>query len=154
MFEHLLVPLDGSEHAEKALPAAMELSRRFGSKLTLVRVVAPAKGMLSLHRGYAASFTHIVELARMLRQEAEDYLKHQQDSLQEQGFVVDLCFVEDVHVANAILYAAAEMGADTIVISTHGRDSTGAWLLGSVCSRVLQHAPVPVLLIRSIPPEG
>lgn len=71
MCSHLMVPRDGSHVAEKALPAALELAERFGSKVTLMRVVASAKSMLALQRGYAAAFGQLAELASLVRQELE-----------------------------------------------------------------------------------
>lgn len=62
MFKHLLVPLDGSEYAEEALTAARELSTRFDSDITLLCVVIPVDTLLSMQRGYAASFPEIAAL--------------------------------------------------------------------------------------------
>jgi nucleotide-binding universal stress UspA family protein len=78
MFRHLLVPLDGSHFAQKALPAALELAERFGSKVTVMRVVAPAKSMLALQRGYAAAFGQLAELAsqRPARTRAGSVARH------------------------------------------------------------------------------
>jgi nucleotide-binding universal stress UspA family protein len=154
MFHHLLVPLDGSHFAEKALPAALELAEHFGSKVTVMRVVAPAKSMLALQRGYAAAFGQLAELASLVRQEAEDYLRGVQQSLREQGYDAEVWMVEDVHVASAILAAVEQLQADTIVISTHGREGVRSWMLGSITNRVLQNASVPVLLIRSLEPDA
>lgn len=149
MFKHLLVPLDGSEHAEVALPAAWEVASRFGSKITVLRVVVPAEAALSLQRGYAASFVEISQFAQHLRDEATDYLTNLRESVQERHPHCDIAVVENANVAEAILDAAERVGADTIVISTHGRGGFRRWFLGSVTERVLRQADIPVLLIRA-----
>lgn len=149
MFKHILVPLDGSVQAEVALPAALELASRLGSELTLVRVVVPAEAALSLQRGYAASFVQISKFAQYLREQAAAYLAERCESTREQGVDSKAKVVEAENVAEAILNTAKKVGADAIVISTHGRGGFRRWLLGSVTERVLRQATIPVLLIRA-----
>lgn len=149
MFRHILVPLDGSEHAEKALTAARELASRFHSEVTLLRVVIPVDALLSRQRGYAAAYVEFTALAHELSEAAKVYLQDLQSSLARQGFDVDVKVVEDAQVAEAILRVVQKLDADAIVMSTHGRGGVRRWVLGSVADRVLRQATVPVVLIRA-----
>lgn len=56
-------------------------------------------------------------------------------------------------VADAILTAAVDLGADAIVLGTHGRTGLSHLLLGSVAERVVRHAAVPVVTVRSPAPD-
>ena len=152
MFKHILVPLDGSEHAEEALATARELASRFDSDVTLLRVVIPADGLLSM-RGYAASFVEFTALSQHFRDAAKAYLLNVRTAMEQQGLHVNIRVVEDTQVSETILRAVQKLGADTIVMTTHGHGGFRRWLLGSVAQRVVHQATVPVVLIRG-PHDG
>lgn len=149
MFRHLLIPLDGSEHAEQALPAALELASRFNSEITLLRVVIAVDVVLSRQRGYAAAFREFTALAQELREAAERYLQNVGASIQKEGMAAGIQVVESEHVAETILKVSEKVGADTIVIGSHGHGGVRQWVLGSVADRVLHRSALPVVLIRS-----
>ena len=146
MFQHILIPLDGSPLAETALKSALTLAGKFSSELTLLRVVAqpylPTDGL-------SASYAELIAgLREQALADARAYLVAQQGSLQQQGFRVHALVSELEPVAEAILNTAESVKADAIVMSTHGRGGLARWVYGSVADRVLRHAHVPVLLIR------
>ncbi len=148
MFSHILLPLDGSHLAEAALPAAMELAGKFGSKLTLVRVLQPAHLVMTVANGsvYAQLLT---EMRKQSEEDANSYLRSHQGSLRQQGYDVQTKITEGENVADALLHAAATLGVDTIVMSTHGRGGVSRWVFGSVADKILRQAEMPVLLIRA-----
>jgi nucleotide-binding universal stress UspA family protein len=148
MFKHLLVPLDGSFLAEAALPAAHEIARRFGSEITLFRVVQQPHLMMSPDNGSVYG-TLIAELHQQARMEAQEYLARHQKKLKRQELVVHTHIVETEVVAEAILEAADELGIDGIVMSTHGRGGIRRWVFGSVADKVLRQSTLPVILIRA-----
>ena len=146
MFKHLLIPLDGSELAEQALAAATELARQFNSQITLLRVAdAPYLLTQATNRSFAELITSLREAER---QEAITYLRQCQETLQQEGFNVQYAVAEGEPVAEQILQRVKPLGADTIVMSTHGWGGLRRWVYGSVADRVLRHATVPVLLVR------
>lgn len=148
MFQHLLVPLDGSHLAEVAIPAALEIARRFDSQITLVRVVRPPQILLATTEG--AVFTELLnDLRQQETQEATTYLKSLQGSLRQQGYVVHTHLIEGEPVADLILEVANGLDVDGIVMSTHGRSGLSRWVFGSVAEKVLRGAAVPVVLIRA-----
>lgn len=147
MFKHLLVPLDGSQLAEVALPAACELADHFRSKITLLRVTRTP---------YIASGLDGITYAEMvinLRQQEYDeglaYLKMKQRALRQQGYLVEQVVRQGEQIAEVILATVQEVEADTVVMSTHGRGGVSRWVFGSVADRVLRQSEVPVVLIRA-----
>ena len=149
MFKHILVPLDGSGFAEAALPYALELAAQFDSDITLLRVVMPPRAGEGALSPESANF--MIRVRDDLYKEAIDYLQLHKGSLRQQNFRVHYQVAESEDIAVEILSAVKGAGADTVVMSTHGRGGLGRWLFGSVATRVLQSAHVPVLLIR---PDG
>jgi nucleotide-binding universal stress UspA family protein len=147
----ILVPLDGSDLAEQALPLAQELARRAGAALHLIRSVTwPWEGSAAIA---ALDATRGADLIEREEAAARAYLAAVSAGVARQGVAVttSLCFGS---AGEAILANAAAGQADLIVMSTHGRGGLGRWALGSVADRVLHGASVPVLLVRSGLPAG
>lgn len=85
MFTHLLVPLDGSELAEIALPMARAVAERFGSRITLIRAVH-----LPPYIGDGLDFTDLyTNLDQSMQQEAREYLDEKQRVLKAAGIDTD-----------------------------------------------------------------
>lgn len=144
MFTHLLVPLDGSELAEIALPMAKAIALRFDSEITLLRAVH-----LPHYIGDGLDFTEVyTNLGENMQVEATAYLEAKQKMLREAGFNVNGRIIVGEPPADAILIAANELGVDTIVMSTHGRGGVMRWVFGSVADKVLRQASIPILLAR------
>lgn len=157
MFGHILVPLDGSELAEKALDYARQIVRPDG-KLTLLSVVRlPDTAFLSPYGGIETPYRPLQEGM------AGDYMAHQGLMLEEaQQYLNQLAITmsggEQLHVeciarvgdpADVISVVAREYGVEAIVMSTHGRSGLTRWLFGSVTMRVLEVACCPVLVVPS-----
>jgi nucleotide-binding universal stress UspA family protein len=145
MFKHLMVPLDGSDLAESALPMVQTIAERFASEITLFRAV-----QIPLLIGDSYDFAELhTTFSHEMQQEAEVYLMAKQEALQGAGFTVNCRIVTGESAADAILIAADELAVDTIVMSTHGRGGLARWVFGSVADKVLRHARVPILLARA-----
>lgn len=150
MFQHILVPLDGSPLSEKAIPSAAGIAEKFGARLTLFRAaVLPEHlmvGPLPLSpRLYSDVQTSVSEGIRTYLDDLRAGLSTpvNVETAQREG-----------EAAQQILHYAETEGVDLIVISTHGRSGFQRWLFGSVAERVLRHAPCPVLSIRpALTPE-
>lgn len=141
MFNHLLVPLDGSELAEAVLPMALAIAERFDSKITLLRVVNSPY--------YASAGLEYAGFNATLLQEGVAYLEAQQKKLQEAGFNAQVRLMEGDFIADTILDVADSLEVDAIAMSTHGRSGVRRWVFGSVADKVLQHARIPILLVRA-----
>ncbi len=153
MFQHLLIPLDGSHLAEQAIPMAEEVAQKFDSQITLIRVIQPYEMTVSIHSSNYTAM--LLDTYHQIRLEAESYLKKQAEILSQTGCMLETRVVSGQPAAAAILDQAEHLKVDAIVMGTHGRSGLGRWMYGSVADKVLRHADVPVLLIRSKdgPPE-
>lgn len=146
MFKHILVPVDGSPFAETAIPYAVSLASQYQGELTLLRVILPPRssdGPLSLN-----SAENLVRARDDLYRDAIGYCRHQQATLGDRPCVIHYQVAESDDVAEEINRVARECGADTIVMSSHGRGGISRLLFGSVAARVLQTAAAPVLVVR------
>ncbi|HQV71047.1 MAG TPA: universal stress protein [Thermoflexales bacterium] len=143
MFKKILIPLDGSELAEKAISYATDLAKCADAEIELLRVA-----QLYLPNYYFEAPIDAEDLIQRDRDEATSYITKLADQLKAQGFHVTSS-VGQGPVADVIVDYAASTGADLIVMSTHGRAGVQRWLLGSVADRVLHGAKAPVLLVRA-----
>ena len=149
MFSRLLVPLDGSELAEKALAYAAYIAREVGAELRLFRVVTRPAPPLS-----DGEMVIIADTGPTVAEEsanARQYLQMTAERLRETGIRVDYA-IEVGDAATAIVEYAREQSVDLIVMSTHGRSGLGRWVYGSVADRVLRSSAQPVLLVRASSP--
>jgi len=146
-FRSILVPLDGSQLAEQALPLAVRIARAAGSKLRLVLVhqLPPAP----LDPASAKLFTSI-DLAT--RKSERAYLRRVQARLREEGVRLSSAVTLTGVVGPALDTYVRELGIDLVVMATHGRGGIRRAWLGSVADHLIRHLEVPVLLVR--PEEG
>jgi nucleotide-binding universal stress UspA family protein len=140
MYHRLLVPLDGSRLAEAVLPAVEQLGQVCQTPVVLLHV---------LERGAPAAVHgehHIQTL-----DEAEVYLSEVAGRLRAQQIEVETHAheVPEGDVPRSIAAHASEVGADLIVLCTHGSGGVRHLLFGSVAQQVLKHGTVPVLLVRA-----
>jgi nucleotide-binding universal stress UspA family protein len=135
MSHAILVPLDGSSLAERALPFAQILGEASGAHALLLRAVpAPAFTV-----GYS-----ITEQAKAMR-EAETYLAGVVTRVSHPSTVETATFAGEP--AASIFEEIRVRQVDLVVMSTHGRSGLGRWIYGSVADQIMRLAPVPVLLI-------
>ena len=147
MFDRIMVPLDGSEAAERALPVAQELARRFRSSLVLLEVVSQTRDWHYSaieaasdrtatdqdERAVAAARWHLESVAHRIR-----------------GLPVEV----DVRIgrpADAIAQAAQENGCDLICMAAQGPGShtrNAHWSLGAIGERVVHGSTTPVLVVH------
>ena len=96
--------------------------------------------------------SHSRDATSFLRADAEAYLEEAARPLRDQGFRVQTVVVEG-EPAEAITGAAAESGADLIVMGSHGHSQVRHFLLGSVTEAVIRGSEIPVLVVRPGPGE-
>jgi nucleotide-binding universal stress UspA family protein len=138
MLRSILVPLDGSELAERALAYATALSIPTGARLILVRAV----------RAHTLPGTDQRSAQADAVRAAEEYLFDVAVGLIGRGFQCE-CATPYGNAAKWIVEDAGLRHADLIVMTTHGRTGPGRWLLGSVAESVVANASVPVLVERA-----
>jgi len=143
MYKKILVPLDGSEVAERSLDEVQKLAKCFDSEIFLFQVVPfmPVYGSPEL-------VTPLI-IDEKQKESAERYLAGLAQELKERGFKVATEVRTGQQVAVEIIDHAKRIGADLIVMCTHGRSGISRWLLGSVALKILTRGETPILLIRS-----
>jgi nucleotide-binding universal stress UspA family protein len=143
MYKRILVPLDGSARAERAIPVAARIARALGSSVILMRVAtAPVDtGKYSSASGY------VEETVDSDLSGATSYLEHIARSEELAGINTEVeTFIGAV--APAILSAAQSFHANLIVLCSHGYTGFKRWTLGSVADKVTRHSPIPVFVLR------
>jgi nucleotide-binding universal stress UspA family protein len=146
MLNKILVPLDGSELAQRSLDPALSIARGSGGKVILLNV--PIYRMV-LVPGTAGLGQVLPDdsLDLVSRDQTLAYLERIKEARQEPDLAIKTVVMEG-DVAGNIVDLAANEGVDLIVMTTHGYSGFTHWMMGSITERVLRHAPCPVLVIR------
>jgi nucleotide-binding universal stress UspA family protein len=162
LYTHILIAIDFSAPAQRALHYAIEEARQHRAKLTLLHVLhhQPAtevyyvQGSPEIRRGYEAELGGSLPgpLPHAPQTIRRDY--HEEAMIQLRDLVpADFNGAWEAQVvtgdpADAIVSEATQLGVDLIVMATHGRTGLQHVLLGSVAEKVVRHASCPVLTIR------
>jgi nucleotide-binding universal stress UspA family protein len=143
--KRVVVPLDGSEPAELAIPHAVELTRRIDMEIVLARVYL-LPGVAYPTGDYAPDWDL---LNREVRETATRYLERKMLELQREGVERVSSAVLEGSAAEKIMDLAHEKPWSMIAMCTHGQSGVGRWVLGSITERVVRHSSDPVLIIRA-----
>jgi nucleotide-binding universal stress UspA family protein len=145
-FKRILIPLDGSSLAERALPATLALSQKFNSQIILLRVLdIPTLTGPTSHSEVTIGWVR--EARQQAHDEARSYLEAIEGKLGNVGIDTRI-LLRDRSPAADILDVAADEGIDLIVISSHGEDGPARWAFGNVAEKVTLYSTCPVLLVR------
>ena len=144
MFKHILIPVDGSPTAQKAVETAAGLAKAFGSSVTAIYVIDPYP-FTGLGSDFAYGQAEYLSAAAI---EAKEATQAAHKVLQTAGISVSISVVEAHAAWRGILETAAKVGADLIVMGSHGRHGLEKMVLGSVAQRVLSHSTLPVFVVR------
>ncbi len=145
MFKHILVPVDGSATSMQAVGKAAGLAKAFGSEVTAVYVLDPYP-----FTGVGADFAYgQAQYLSAATAEANKALEDVKKLLDEAGVSTKTLVGEGHAIHAGVVRVAENVGADLIVMGSHGRRGLEKLVLGSVAQRVLQAAHIPVLVVRS-----
>ena len=144
MYKRILVPLDGSELAEVALPFSELLAEKLDSEIILINVRTPGEDPENPeHRSYLSKTAATVE----------QNIRKSSDTPPGQKVKVESTIIGSLglltHAAEEIVDCAEKENASLIIMSTHGRTGIKRWTLGSTADKVVRAAKGPVLLIRA-----
>ena len=144
MFEHILVPVDGSSTSGQAINKALAIAEKFSSAVTLIYVIDPYA-----FTGVGTDFAYgQSEYLSAATKEAHSAIGDATRIFEEHGVAVKGRVVEGHTVYRSILDSAEAANADLIVMGSHGRRGLEKLVLGSVTAQVLSHAHLPVLVVR------
>ncbi|MFB3852657.1 MAG: universal stress protein [Vicinamibacterales bacterium] len=147
MFRKILCPLDLSDFSKRAFEHGLVLARWYGAEVVALHVFSSwvPPGNLSTYPGW---MRHVPQARDQIDMELREQLQPAVDA----GMNVPLATREGDPVAE-ILAQAKEMGANLIVLSTHGRSGFDRLTIGSVTEKVLRKARCPVLVVPVAPAE-
>jgi nucleotide-binding universal stress UspA family protein len=144
MFQRILVPLDGSARAERAVPVAARLAQAAGGIVILVRVVSKSNPL------WPGKGQPRVLIQRLVQEKVFDADQHLRD-------IVLPLHLQDVQAETvvqvgstipAILAVVETFDIDLILLCSHGYTGMRRRIVGSVAQRLTHDAPVPVLVLR------
>jgi len=145
--ENIIVPLDGSELAEKILPMVGELALRLKVAVTLFRACEMPSPVYSGGHGFHS--VKVFDDLSASNAAAQEYLEKQAAGLRAAGVTTVSIISREGLNADEIINIAQHTPNSWIAMSSHGRSGAGRWLLGSVAEKVARHANCPVLVFRS-----
>lgn len=145
MYQHLLIPTDGSQLSVAAVENGMRFARDAGAKVTVVAVVEPFHAV-SPDSERLSETRSIYE--RHARTAAERHLSEAERQAKVLGVRCELVQIEHEQPYKAIIETAANKGCDLIAMASHGRHGVSAMLMGSETVKVLTHSSTPVLVYR------
>jgi nucleotide-binding universal stress UspA family protein len=147
LINRILLPLDGSDLSKLALPAGEEMAAVLRVPITLfqmARIILPyADTMVGVP--FIDYTKWIEDEEKVVRVEITALEK----KLREKGLTITHIITSGFNAADEIIQAGKKVGADLIVMSTHGRSGLGRWALGSVAERVLRYSEIPLLLVNA-----
>ena len=142
-----VVPYDFSEHARAALDVAADLARRLSADVHLVHVVQTPAYVAGYGLYGGAAMPAPIDMASV-REGAMKSLREVIAEIDVPG-KLEPHVIEGVSVADKLRESAENLGADLIVMGTHGRTGIAHVFLGSVAERTQRTAPCPVLTVRA-----
>lgn len=146
MFHHILVATDGSTLGNLALPYAADLSRHYGSALTLLYVVPPVP-----EASYEGAFMYVYNPEKRAHQleEADRIIQDALAQLDYPDTKTIKATDQSAPIAEVIVSEVRQAHADLVVMSTHGRTGFAHFFQGSVAEAVMHKLDVPVFLVRA-----
>jgi nucleotide-binding universal stress UspA family protein len=150
MYSRILVAVDGSDTAKRALDHALQLAREQRARLRIVHALESVHFLVSLAGGYPFDASALLD---SMREDGKQVLDHAQAQASSAGVEAESALIEGEapmdRTATIILQDALRWNADLIVIGTHGRRGFDRVVLGSVAEALVRIAHVPVLLVRA-----
>ncbi len=146
----ILVALDGSALAEKALPRTVEVARNMDLEIVLLRAYSLPASIYFSGEEYGPDLSQLTE---QIKEEAQNYLEAKVQSLRSEGLEKVSSILLQGEGAAEIIDTAQKTPDNLVAMCTHGRSGLSRWVLGSVTERVILHSGDPVLVIRAAAQE-
>jgi nucleotide-binding universal stress UspA family protein len=145
MYQHILLPTDGSELSTKAVRAGIRLAKSLGARVTALHTTPqfypykmPAREIPERSNEYE----------QQTKEEAAGVLGAVEEAAREAGVACNALDRASDSPWEEIIKVATEQGCDLICMASHGRHGLNALLLGSETTKVLTHSKIPVLVCR------
>lgn len=154
MFKRVLVPLDGSRFASRALRYAAEVAQRFGAEVILIQVVRRATSVIDgaapIDIGPAGSGIAVqvaLEADKRNTARARQYLSGKVRAMRSRHIQSSYRVLRG-DIARSIIEFTEKENIDLVVMTTHGKSGLRRAVMGSVADAVIRESRKPVLVIR------
>jgi nucleotide-binding universal stress UspA family protein len=145
MYRHILIAIDGSDLAAKALSQGLGLAKALAAQVSIVTVTEPWATQVT---GEAAIAFPFEEYEKAMGANASDILSKASVTAGQSGVACSTVHVKERHPAEGILETAKARACDLIVMASHGRRGLSRLLLGSQAQNVVTHSTIPTLICR------
>ena len=147
MFQHILVPSDGSEFSQAAVAKAVAFAKETGARITAF-YAKPSPPIPYYGEGIGANWQMPASYTELVDRQAQEVVDSVEKLCQEARVPCQKLTLSSDVPYEAIIDAATQSGCDLIFMASHGRRGLSALLLGSETHKVLTHATIPVLVYR------
>jgi nucleotide-binding universal stress UspA family protein len=141
MFTKILVPVDGSDNSYKALEAALVLSEKLGSNISVVNV------MEQVPITHIESEKLLNELLEAYKKENQEILSKCSDIAHQKGITIKSVLLQG-NPAPVILDYSKKENFDLVIMGSRGMGKFKELILGSVSSKIVHHSPCAIMIIR------
>ena len=141
MFTKILVPVDGSDNSYKALEAALVLSEKLGSNISVVNV------MEQVPITHIESEKLLSELLEAYKKENQEILSKCSDIAHQKGITIKTVLLQG-NPASVILDYSKKENFDLVIMGSRGMGKFKELILGSVSSKIVHHSPCAIMIIR------
>jgi nucleotide-binding universal stress UspA family protein len=145
MYQHILLPTDGSELSAKAVRDGIQLAKEIGARVTAVHITPP---FYPSEMSPSALTAHAQEHEAKSKESAKRALGAVEEAARAAGVPCATLHRVSDGPFEEIIQVATESGCDLIFMASHGRRGVKALLLGSETNKVLTHSTIPVLVTR------
>ncbi|MDO3665609.1 universal stress protein [Acinetobacter higginsii] len=143
-YQKILVAIDDSEIAANVIREAAQLAKALNSEITVAEVMTLDPYLADAYVRMGQSN----DLIERVRGYVQGNLKKAEQKFEEHGLTVATQVLEGFSVHQEIIGAAQNLGADLIIMGSHGRTGFKQFVLGSVAQKVLAESHIPVLIVR------
>ena len=141
MFTNVLVPVDGSDNSYRALDAALLLSEKLGSNITVIHVM---EEFPITHIGSEKLLSEVLEA---YKKENQDILSKCSEIATQKGLTIKTVLIQG-NPASVILDYSKKEKFDLLIMGSRGLGKFKELILGSVSGKIVHHSPCAVMLIR------
>ncbi|MDW0272861.1 MAG: universal stress protein [Nitrososphaeraceae archaeon] len=141
MFTKILVPVDGSDNSYKALEAALVLSEKLGSNISVLNV------MEQVPITHIESEKLLSELLEAYKKENQEMLSKCSDIASQKGITIKTVLLQG-NPAPVILDYSKKENFDLVIMGSRGMGKFKELILGSVSSKIVHHSPCAIMIIK------
>ena len=145
MFKHILIPVDGSRLAGKAVKAGVKLAKELGARVTFYHAIDVAPTFAA---GEFVTPSVIEQIETASHKQGLRYLAEAAKAAQAASIPFETLSAKSQTAYRGIVDAARRRKCDVIFMASHGRGELASLVLGSVTLKVLAHSRIPVLVFR------